>query len=184
MSSFNTTRDSPLGPASMYSNYSLLDQTLHFIFNSPNGREGRDFSFTEDLRKEIEENEDKSFISFGINNTNYQHPVGISNSNLYHNVIEYLENTYGYKTGRYMEIYHALGDKYEKDSPLCKDFLRSCPNIAFLHVNYIDSFRYQFFYEKNKRFYSVDDFLSIPLYIFGRPYKAESEQKLSKSKQD
>lgn len=154
MSSPNTTRYSPLGPASMYSNHSLFAKALDLLFRYPSGTEGCAFRFNEDLRMEAEVNKDKTFVSFCINNTDYQYPVGISNSDLYHNIIEYLENTYGYKTGRYMEIYQGNGAKYGKDSSLNNNILREYPNIAFLRVFYNDYFRYKFFYEKNKRIYS------------------------------
>lgn len=162
-----------LSPQTLYPKFSLFPAIKDYLFSYSIG-EYIFFKYSEDLRSKIEENRDKYFVSFCINNTNYQYPIAFEKQNLYHNIISYLETNFGYKTGRMMEIYQRNHTKYEEGSTLELNIVPQYPNIAFIQVFYMDTARYNKFYQEYRDLYTVEELLSIPLQIFGKPYNSNS----------
>lgn len=140
------------------------------------------YTLTQEEEDMMSEDTANYYVSLSINNTEFTFPIPIDKVNFYKNLVELIDERYGYKTGRKMGLYQPerLTEKDDlkfNNYPFVDftkrqdDSSRIHPQIAFISVKFTDARRYKIWYEKHGFKYSKEAIMArYPLRVFGKVF--------------
>lgn len=106
------------------------------------------FTLSESEREAIRNDTEHAYISISINREDFRRPIPFKRDNhLYQNVVSYIDHTFGYKTGRVLDLiqyYYAYKENVELRFNVSTDY----PEVAFLMADFTDADEYRKWYHK------------------------------------